>query len=148
MSHNCRIWNFAIVTAPNFVSKPINTMRYFGFNDEYNMEDQQQKDIKASLQSGKFIVMNYEDAKQVIRKFVYAKFKNSIAYGHKDDYGEKYSADKKELLAVLPGVDSDMLQVFLDAMYEEGKIRKDNGVTVYFTVQYVFSTPPKGYFGR
>lgn len=39
---------------------------------------------------------------------------------------------------ILPDIDEDVLQIILEQMYESGYIIKDDGITVTFSVDFVF----------
>ena len=80
--------------------------------------------------------MDYLTITGRIKNYLKRQFNYRISFGLRN--GKPLEADKKELMANIPVINEEVLELILQQMYEDGYIISDNGQTVIFTVPFVF----------
>ena len=70
-----------------------------------------------------------------IKKYLGKRYSYEIINKLKN--GKPLIAERKELAAVIPGIDEDTLEILLEKMHEDGYIIKDDGRTLRFSFDWV-----------
>ncbi|MEI8278684.1 MAG: hypothetical protein WCG87_02905 [Bacteroidota bacterium] len=72
-----------------------------------------------------------------IKRYLKQRYKYQISF--KLTKNGPFTTDRKTISKdVLPGIDEEVLQTILERMYESGYIIKDDGITLSFSVDFVF----------
>ncbi len=80
--------------------------------------------------------MDYTTMLAAIKKYLEKRYSYEIINNLRK--GKHFIAERKDLRAILPQINEDILEILLEKMSEDGYISKDDGHTITFSLPFIF----------